>query len=60
MTDTTPSPLGNVIAIDDERIKSHLDVRNVITPQGGGSVTDLATHGGLVRTLRSCRNGDQV
>jgi hypothetical protein len=25
MVDTTPSPLGNVITIDDERIKSHLD-----------------------------------
>ena len=25
MTETTPSPLGNVITIDDERIKSHLD-----------------------------------
>src|SRR5690242_9991516 len=25
MTENTPSPLGNVISIDDERIKSHLD-----------------------------------
>jgi hypothetical protein len=25
MTETTPSPLGNVITIDDERIKSHPD-----------------------------------
>ena len=25
MTEITPSPLGNVITIDDERIKSHLD-----------------------------------
>src|ERR1700745_350710 len=25
MTEATPSPLGNVITIDDERIKSHLD-----------------------------------
>src|ERR1700756_4445334 len=25
MTETTPSPLGNVITIDDELIKSHLD-----------------------------------
>src|SRR5207253_5528685 len=25
MTETTPSPLNNVIAIDDERIKNHLD-----------------------------------
>ena len=24
MTETTPSPLGNVITIDDERIKNHL------------------------------------
>jgi putative transposase len=25
MIETTPSPLGNVITIDDERIKNHLD-----------------------------------
>jgi putative transposase len=25
MTENTPSPLGNVITIDDERIKNHLD-----------------------------------
>ena len=25
MTETTASPLGNVITIDDERIKNHLD-----------------------------------
>ena len=25
MTDTTPSPLNNVMTIDDERIKNHLD-----------------------------------
>ena len=25
MTETTPSPLGNVITIDDERIRNHLD-----------------------------------
>jgi hypothetical protein len=25
MTETTPSPLDNVITIDDERIKNHLD-----------------------------------
>ena len=25
MSDDTPSPLGNVMTIDDERIKSHLD-----------------------------------
>jgi hypothetical protein len=25
MTETTPSPLGNVITIDDERVKNHLD-----------------------------------
>ena len=25
MNETTPSPLGNVIKIDDERIKNHLD-----------------------------------
>ena len=26
MTETTASPLGNVITIDDKRIKSHLDL----------------------------------
>ena len=25
MTETTPSPLNNVITIDDERIKNHLE-----------------------------------
>ena len=25
MTETTPSPLGNVITIDDKRTKNHLD-----------------------------------
>jgi hypothetical protein len=25
MNETTPSPLGTVITIDDERIKNHLD-----------------------------------
>jgi putative transposase len=25
MTETTPSPMGNVIAIDDERIENRLD-----------------------------------
>jgi hypothetical protein len=25
MTENTPSPLGDVISIDDERIKNHLD-----------------------------------
>jgi hypothetical protein len=25
MTETPPSPLNNVITIDDERIKNHLD-----------------------------------
>jgi hypothetical protein len=25
MTENTPSPLGTVITIDDERIKNHLD-----------------------------------
>jgi hypothetical protein len=25
MTETTPNPLGNVITIEDDRIKNHLD-----------------------------------
>jgi hypothetical protein len=37
MTETTPSPLNNVITIDNERIKNHLDVsgRRVGTPGRG-------------------------
>ena len=34
MTETTPSPLNNVITIDDERIKNHLD-RGGATKRGG-------------------------
>jgi hypothetical protein len=34
MNETTPSRLGNVITIDDERIKNHLDrvVRGSVSP----------------------------
>ena len=47
MSDDTPSPLNNVITIDDERIKSHLDrvVRgtveetlNALLDRGGSAV----------------------
>jgi hypothetical protein len=46
MTETTSSPLNNVITIDDERIKNHLDqvVRGSVEEtlnallEGGGSV----------------------
>ena len=34
MTETTPSPLNNVMTIDDERIKNHLDL--VVRGRGGG------------------------
>jgi putative transposase len=30
MSDDTPSPLNNVITIDDERIKSHRVVRGTV------------------------------
>ena len=51
MTETTPSPLGNVITIDDERIKSHLDrvVRGTVEEAlnvarcRGGSAVQCAT-----------------
>jgi hypothetical protein len=52
MPDDTPSPLNNVITIDDERIKSHLDrvVRgtvegtlNALARCRGGSVVQCAT-----------------
>ena len=36
MTETIPSPLGNVIAIDDERIKNHRD--RVVWGKRGGDV----------------------
>jgi len=32
MSDDTPSPLNNVITIDDERIKSHLDFWTLPAP----------------------------
>ena len=51
MTETTPSPLGNVITIDDDRIKNHLD--RVVLERGadvwrivgrrGGSAVQCAT-----------------
>jgi hypothetical protein len=52
MSDDTPSPLNNVITIDDERIRSHLDrvVRGTVeeTLNGlprcrGGSAVQCAT-----------------
>ena len=48
MTETTPSPLGHVITIDDERIKNHLD--RVVRGQRGGDVERLAR----------CRGGSTV
>ena len=40
MNESTPSPLGNVITIDDERIKNHLDRRRQTTPVIPGAVGD--------------------
>ena len=43
MTENTPSPLGNVITIDDERIKDHLDqvvrgtVEDTLNPHCGSA-----------------------
>jgi putative transposase len=36
MNETTPSPLDNVITIDDERIKNHLD--RAVGCRGGSAV----------------------
>ena len=44
MTETTPSSLGNVITIDDERIKSHLD--RVVRGSSGGDVERFARRRG--------------
>jgi len=52
MSDDTPSPLNNVITIDDERIKSHLDrvVRGTVEEtlnallDASGSAVQCATH----------------
>jgi hypothetical protein len=49
MNETTPSPLGNVITIDDERIKNHLEpvVRGVVGgfPDGQSrDAYDIARH----------------
>jgi hypothetical protein len=44
MSDDTPSPLNNVITIDDERIKSHLDrvvLRGTVEEPRGFQVGDL-------------------
>ena len=48
MTENTPSPLGNVISIDDERIKNHLD--RVVR----------GTRGGDVERAARCRGGSAV
>jgi hypothetical protein len=48
MSDDTLSPLNNVITIDDERIKSHLD--RVVTGYRGGDVERIAR----------CRGGSVV
>jgi len=45
MTEPTSSPLGNVITIDDERIKSHLD--RVVR----GSVEETGTHCWMPRPI---------
>jgi hypothetical protein len=44
MGDDTPSPLGNVIQIDDERIKNHLD--RVVRGSVGEDVERVAGRGG--------------
>ena len=45
MSDDTPSPLNNVITIDDERIKSHLD--RVVR----GTVEETFTHCSMPRRI---------
>ena len=51
MNETTPCPLGNVITIDDERIKNHLD--RVVR----GSVEEAKNSGHYLckAPTRSCR-----
>jgi hypothetical protein len=49
MNETTPSPLGNVITIDDERNKNHLD--RVVR----GSVSSCGYRSSGHRPLRSLR-----
>ena len=48
MTENTPSPLGNVISIDDERIKDHLNrvVRSTVEE--------------TLNALFGCRSGSAV
>jgi len=52
MGDDTPSPLNNVITIDDDRIKSHLD--RVVR----GSVEETLPVSGLPKVLGNGGRGD--
>ena len=53
MTEITPSPLNNVISIDDERIKNHLDrvvrgsVEETLTPCSRPKRTGYATRSAM-------------
>jgi hypothetical protein len=62
MSDDTPSPLNNVITIDDERIKSHLErvVRGTVeecsTPRRIATLsTGRSRRGATVRSRASTR-----
>jgi hypothetical protein len=63
MADDTPSPLNNVITIDDERIKNHLDrvaggsVDQMIgNAKNGSSMRRPITSSGSIRQGRSARS----
>jgi hypothetical protein len=49
MTETMPSPLNNVMTIDDERIKNHLD--RVVRGRVGGDVERASGCGGGTRCV---------
>jgi hypothetical protein len=62
MTEATPSPLGNVITIDDERIKSHLDrvvrgsVEETLNALLDAEASDADLRDGAARATRPSRS----
>ena len=55
MTETSPSPLGNVITIDDGRIKSHLDrvVRGSVEETVGFTLSGIRTKAPYIGICRA-------
>jgi hypothetical protein len=66
MTEITPSPLNNVISIDDKRIKNHLDrvVRGSVAEMTltfvGSSLDQGHLEDGLIRELRRATATTQI